>query len=77
MKGIKIFLKKKKNKNCQYGREQYRNLPEDEYQKLVLYRKKVILKWKNKNWLILLLTITNRCIKYLFLFLIHTLVPKI
>ena len=77
MKGIKIFLKKKKNKNCHYGREQYRKLTEDEYKKLVVYRKKVILKWKNKNWLILLLTITNRCIKYLFLFLIHTLVPKI
>ena len=35
-KDIKIFLKKKKEK----GRERYKNLSEDEKQKLVEYRKK-------------------------------------
>ena len=36
MKDIKVFPKeKKKKKQQQYWREQYRNLPEDEKQKLV------------------------------------------
>ena len=35
-----IFLKKKKKKKQQYGRKRYKNLPEDENQKLVEYRKK-------------------------------------
>ena len=30
---IEIVLKKKKEKKCQYGREQYKNLLEDEYRK--------------------------------------------
>ena len=28
VKGIKVFLKKKKKTKCQYASEQYRNLPE-------------------------------------------------
>ena len=36
---IGIFLKKKKNKKRQHGSESYKNLPEDEKQKLVEYRK--------------------------------------
>ena len=40
MKGIKIFQKKKKKKSFQYGRKHYKNLSEDEKQKLVEYRKK-------------------------------------
>ena len=40
MKDIKIFLKKKKKKKQQYGLERYKNLSEDEKQKLVEYRKK-------------------------------------
>ena len=39
VKDIKIFLRKKKKKNQQCGRERYKNLPEDEKQKLVEYRK--------------------------------------
>ena len=35
---MEVFLKKKKM--WQYGREQYKNLPEDEQQKIVEYRKK-------------------------------------
>ena len=34
-----IFLKKKKKKNGQYGRESYKNLSENEKNKLVEYRK--------------------------------------
>ena len=40
MKDIKIFPRRKKGKKQQYGREQYKSLPEDEKQKLVDYRKK-------------------------------------
>ena len=43
---IEIFLKKKAYKKHQYGRECYRNLPEDEKQRLVENRKKIILKSK-------------------------------
>ena len=39
-KEIMIFLKKKK-KRRPYGREQYKNLPEDEKQRLIEYRKKI------------------------------------
>ena len=42
MKDIKIFLKKKKNKKRQYGRERYKNVLEDEKQKLVDYKKNII-----------------------------------
>ena len=37
----------KKKKKQQYGREQYKNLPEDEKQKLVEYRKKCYRMRKN------------------------------
>ena len=48
MQGVKIFLKKKtKNKKNQYGCERYRNLPEDEKQRLVEYRKKNYKTQKN------------------------------
>ena len=46
VKGIKIFQKKKKNKKQQYGCEDYKNLSEDEKQKLVEYRKKISLNTK-------------------------------
>ena len=37
---MKIFLKKKKKKKQQYARERYKNISEDEKQKLFEYRKK-------------------------------------
>ena len=40
-KNIKIFLKKK-NKKRQYGRERYKNLSEDQKQKVAEYRKNII-----------------------------------
>ena len=40
VKDIKIFLKKKKKKKQQYGCEHYKNLSEDEKQRLVEYRRK-------------------------------------
>ena len=40
MKDIKVFLKKNQKKKQQYGREQFKHLPEDEKQKLTEYRKK-------------------------------------
>ena len=49
-KDIKVFLKKIKKKQQQYGRERYKNLPVDEKQKLVEYRKKY---YKMKNLLAL------------------------
>ena len=39
-KDIKIFLKKKTEKKWQCGRKRYKNLSEDEKQKLLEYRKK-------------------------------------
>ena len=39
MKDIKTFLKKKRKKKGQYGRERYTNISEDEKQKLFEYRK--------------------------------------
>ena len=39
VKGIKFFLKKKKNKNQEYGCNRYKNLPENEKQKPVEHRK--------------------------------------
>ena len=38
---MKVFLKKKKNKKQQCGHELCKNLPVDEKQKLVEYRKKI------------------------------------
>ena len=40
MKDIKIFLKKKKKKKWEYGRERYKNLWEDKKQTVAEYRKK-------------------------------------
>ena len=37
-KDIKVFLKKKNKKNGQYSYERYKNLLEDEKQKLIEYR---------------------------------------
>ena len=37
-----MFLKKKKEEKHQYGRECYKNLSEDEKQKLAEYRKNII-----------------------------------
>ena len=47
VKNIKIFLTKKKKKTRQYGRERYKNLPENEKQKLAEYRKKYSRTRKN------------------------------
>ena len=40
MKDTKIFLKKYRTKKRQYGPGRYKNLSQDEKQKLVKYRKK-------------------------------------
>ena len=40
VQGIKILLKKKKNKKWEYGHERYKNLSEDEKQKLIEHRKR-------------------------------------
>ena len=50
VKDIKVVLKKKKEEKQQYGFEQYKNLPEDEKQKLVKYRKK---HYKTRNYALL------------------------
>ena len=42
VKGIKVFLKKKEKKKQQYGSERCKNLPEDEKQRLLEYRKNII-----------------------------------
>ena len=47
LKDIKIFLKKKRNKNRQYGRERYKYLSEIKKNKLVEYRKKYYRTKKN------------------------------
>ena len=47
LKDIKIFLKKKRNKNRQYGHERYKNLSEIKENKLVEYRKKYYRTKKN------------------------------
>ena len=39
VKGIKILLKKREKKKRQYGCKRYKNLAEDERQRLVEYRK--------------------------------------
>ena len=57
VKGIKIFL------NCVYANERYRNLLEDEQQRLVEHRKFFSEMQKNKDWLILLLMVTDHCIE--------------
>ena len=57
VKGIKIFL------NRLYANERYRNLLEDEQQRLVEHRKFFSEMQKNKDWLILLLMVTDHCIE--------------
>ena len=52
-KDIKVFLKTKKKKKRHYGCEQYRNLQEDEKQKLVEYRK--IKLYNEKNCVIIII----------------------
>ena len=47
MKDIKIFLRKKKKKKQYDGRKSYKNLSEDEKQKLVDYREKYYRMRKN------------------------------
>ena len=51
MKGTKIYLNKKKNKKQEYGHEPYKNLSEDEEQRLPEYRKRYYEMRKNKNML--------------------------
>ena len=46
VRDIKVVLKKKKEEKQQYDFEQYKNLPEDEKQKPVKYRKK---RYKMRN----------------------------
>ena len=41
VKDTKVFLKKKKKKSNNYGREQYKNLIGGEKQKLMEYRKNI------------------------------------
>ena len=45
---MKIFLKKKKKKKQQYARERYKNISEDEKQKLFEYRKKYFASLQGK-----------------------------
>ena len=49
VKDIKIFLKKKKKKQQEYGCERYKNLSENEIQKFVEYRKKYQRMRKNSS----------------------------
>ena len=42
VKNIKIFLKKKRKKTREFGCEPYKNLSEDETNKLVEYKKNII-----------------------------------
>ena len=68
MKGIKIFLKKKKQ---QHGRKRYKNLSEYEKQKLVKYRKTYDKVWKNS------LTFSRNYSKAVFQVIIRILVSNI
>ena len=43
MKDINVFLRKEKKKRQQYGRERYKNLSDDEQQKLVEIEKSIIV----------------------------------
>ena len=45
---ISKSFQRRKEKKQQFGREQYKNLSEDQKHKLVEYRKKYKI-WKNKN----------------------------
>ena len=47
MKDIKVFVRNKKKKKREYGHERYKNLAEDEKQKLTEYRKKYYKMKKN------------------------------
>ena len=50
VKDGEIFLARK-NKKCKHGCEQYKNLPENEKQKLVEYQKNYFKVWTNKDQL--------------------------
>ena len=71
MKDIKIFLKKKKKKKQQYGRECYKNLSEDEKQKLVEYRKK-FYGMRNKMCFFIRESIRNFFLLHLYLKFSHS-----
>ena len=43
MKDIEVFLKNKKKKKGQHGREQYKNLAEDEKQDLLSIEKNIMI----------------------------------
>ena len=43
VKDINVFLRKEKKKRQQYGRERYKNLSDDEQQKLVEIEKSIIV----------------------------------
>ena len=63
MKDIKTLLMKKKKKS-QYGSECYKNLSEDEKQKLVAYRKKIL--WNERKRLIIIIKLClfkRKCVK--------------
>ena len=60
MMGIELFLKKKKTKP-KYGCEQHKNLPKDEKQRLVEYKKYHKI-WKNR-------TVIYQITRYMKLFL--------
>ena len=49
VKNIKVLFRERKKKKQQYGCELYENLPEDEKQRKVEYRKKYYKTWRNKN----------------------------
>ena len=49
VKNIKVFAKTKRKKKQEHGHERYKNLSEDENQKLVEYRKKYYKIWKYKS----------------------------
>ena len=49
VKNIKVLFGERKKKKQQYGCELYENLPEDEKQRKVEYRKKYYKTWRNKN----------------------------
>ena len=50
MKDIKIILIKKKKRKRQYGRERYKNLSENEKNKLVEYRKNIAKREKTLSF---------------------------
>ena len=49
MKDIKVFPKKKNRRRCEYERDRYKNLTEDEKQSLGEYGKKYYKVLKNRT----------------------------